>query len=162
LNPMDGSHSPMMLRSIGTVKNDIHEPGTRDWAHTMSEIECDPVCGEALDGLEEFSHITVIFWMHRASAWEPSTSKVHPQRRTDLPLVGVFATHSPYRPNPLGITVVKLMERRRNVLKVVGLDAINGTPVVDIKPHFPEVEIAEIRVPNWVFQLRRFASKRPS
>jgi tRNA-Thr(GGU) m(6)t(6)A37 methyltransferase TsaA len=152
----------MALKPIGTVSNDVKDPGMHDSQEIVSEIVCDPGFNDALDGIEEFSHIMVIFWMHRSPAWEHSQSKIHPQRREDLPLVGVFATHSPFRPNRLGVTIVRLLERRDSVLKVVGLDAIDGTPVVDIKPHFPEAKTAEIRVPDWVHQLRQFASRRQS
>ncbi len=92
--------------------------------------------------------------MHEVKPHQRGTLKVHPQGKRDLPLIGVFATRSPSRPNPLGITIVRLLERRGNVLKVVGLDALNGTPVVDLKPFPAGQEIAgEIRVPPWVNEL---------
>jgi tRNA (Thr-GGU) A37 N-methylase len=69
--------------------------------------------------------------------------------------VGVLATRSPVRPNPLGITVVKLLEKRGNVLKVIGLDAIDGTPVVDIKPCLPGDSVTQIEVPDWINKLRQ-------
>ena len=114
---------------------------------------------EALEGIEEFSHITVLFWMHQSPVWDASTSKIHPQRRADLPLVGVLATHSPFRPNPLGLTTVRLLEREGSTLRVVGLDAIDGTPVVDIKPRLPEDETVPERVPDWVPKLRQYDNR---
>jgi tRNA-Thr(GGU) m(6)t(6)A37 methyltransferase TsaA len=76
---------------------------------------------------------------------------VHPKRNPDLPLVGVFATRSPARPNPIGIATVKLLECRDNVLKVIGLDAIDGTPVLDIKPHIPGSDSpTSVSTPGWL------------
>ena len=75
--------------------------------------------------------------------------------RPDLPLVGLFSTRSPVRPNPLGLAVVRLVERRGNVLKVIGLDAIDGTPVLDIKGYLPGDAVAGARYPEWVGRLRQ-------
>jgi tRNA-Thr(GGU) m(6)t(6)A37 methyltransferase TsaA len=76
---------------------------------------------------------------------------VHPKRNQNLPLVGVFATRSPVRPNPMGMATVKLLEHRDNVLKVIGLDAIDGTPVLDIKPYIPGSDSpAAARTPDWL------------
>ena len=145
--------TPIVLEPIATVKNEIKEMGMHCWKDIVSEIVFNRDFESAMEGLEDFSHMIVIFWMHRSPAWNMSMSKTHPQRRQDLPLVGVFATRSPVRPNPLGIAVVKLLERRGNVLKVMGLDAIDGTPVVDIKAYFPSDAVALSRVPDWVHKL---------
>jgi tRNA-Thr(GGU) m(6)t(6)A37 methyltransferase TsaA len=162
LSPSTDNERPIALKAIASVRNDVKEPEMRDWRSVVSDIVCDPALSEALDGLEEFSHIMVVFWMHRAPSWDPGHLKTHPQRRQDLPLVGVLATRSPHRPNPLGVSVVKLLERRDNVLRVIGLDAIDGTPVVDIKSHIPDAETAEAGVPDWVYRLRRSAPGRAS
>ena len=152
----ESNRIPIELKPIARVRNSIKDPGKHDWAGLESELVFNPGFDDALDGLDEFSHITVLFWMHRSPVWDISRAKVHPQRREDLPQVGVLATHSPYRPNPLGMTTVKLLERRGNILKVTGLDAIDGTPVVDIKPWFPGDDAAQTRVPDWVFKLRQY------
>jgi tRNA-Thr(GGU) m(6)t(6)A37 methyltransferase TsaA len=159
VSPEEAGQAPILLDPIAWVKNGVKDPGHHEWTQVESELVFNPGFDDALDGLDDFSHITVLFWMHRSPAWDITTSKIHPQRRTDLPLVGVLATHSPYRPNPLGMTIVRLLERRGNVLKVSGLDAIDGTPVVDIKPFFPGDEATEARVPDWVFQLRQYNRK---
>jgi len=151
----DGDRSPILLRPIAWVKNDVSEPGRHDWARVESEIRFEPGFESALDGLEEFSHITVLFWMHRSPAWDASMPKVHPQRRPELPLVGVLATHSPLRPNSLGMTTVRLLERQGGVLRVAGLDAIDGTPVVDVKPFIPGDDMSQATAPDWVSKLRR-------
>jgi tRNA-Thr(GGU) m(6)t(6)A37 methyltransferase TsaA len=80
--------------------------------------------------------------------------KVHPKSRLDLPLVGVFSTRTQYRPNPIGLTLVQLLKRRKNTLEVRGLDAINGTPVLDVKPISPRTEFPRrTRVPKWYYRL---------
>ena len=146
--------TPIVLRSIATVKNKVKEAKKRDWTQVVSQLAFKPTFKDAIDGLEDFSHIIVLFWMHQSPSWERSMSKTHPQMRADLPLVGVLATRSPVRPNPLGVAVVRLLERRGNVLEVIGLDAIDGTPVVDIKPYLPNDSATEARVPDWVHKLR--------
>ena len=110
----------------------------------------DPSLSEALDNLDEFSHIIVLYWIHRHPPGQPPT-KVHPMGKRELPLVGVFATRSPNRPNPIGKATVRLLERRGNILKVAGLDALDGSPVIDIKPYIPGYDsVADARVPPWV------------
>ena len=145
--------TPIVLEPIATVKNEITEAGMRRWKEIVSEIVFNPGFESAMDGLDDFSHIIVLFWMHRSPAWNKSMSKTRPQRRQDLPLVGVFSTRSPVRPNPLGIAAVKLLERRGSILKVIGLDAIDGTPVVDIKAYLPSDAVAQYSVPGWVHKL---------
>jgi tRNA-Thr(GGU) m(6)t(6)A37 methyltransferase TsaA len=141
------------LTPIGFVRNAVTEPKREDWKSITSEIIVSEDLKDALSGIDEFSHIIVIYWMHKTSSSGRSVLKVHPRRNQNLPLVGVFATRSPARPNPMGIATVKLLECRDNVLKVVGLDAINGTPVLDIKPHIPGSDSpAEATIPNWVNQ----------
>ena len=123
----------MQVQPIGTVHSPIKERGFRDFRDTVSTIVVEDEFAEALDGIEAYSHITVLFWFHLSE--KPSTLKVHPRGDPRNPLRGIFATCSPVRPNPIGMTVVRLLERRGNELRVRGLDAIDGTPVLDIKPH---------------------------
>jgi len=144
--------SRMALKPIGYVKNNINVPMKEGWEEVISELVLDDDLEEAAEGLEEFSHIMVIFWMHRVSTERSTPKKLHPRGRRELPLVGLFATHAPCRPNPLGVSVVRLLERRENVLKVKGLDAMDGTPIVDIKSYFPGHD-AEATVPEWVKRL---------
>lgn len=144
------------LTPIGIVRNQIKQTGCRDHENIISEIEIDAKWTELLDGIEEFSHIIVLFWMHKVPGDAPPPVKVHPKGRADLPLVGLFATRSPHRPNSIGMTIVKLLERRGNVLRVQGLDAIDGSPVVDIKSYMiPKIARNEIRMPEWVAKLRK-------
>ncbi|MFN3974124.1 MAG: tRNA (N6-threonylcarbamoyladenosine(37)-N6)-methyltransferase TrmO [Dehalococcoidia bacterium] len=132
---------------IGFVRNAVIDPLGVVWEETSSEIVLDLQWEPALEGIEAFSHIWVVFWLHRS---EPPTSlKVHPMRREDLPEVGLFATRSPYRPNPIGITAVRLLERRGPILVVKGLDAVDGTPVLDIKPYLRGDKVSRLRLPLW-------------
>jgi tRNA-Thr(GGU) m(6)t(6)A37 methyltransferase TsaA len=139
------------LTPIGFVRNNIKEPGIEDWRTVTSEIIIEENLKEALSRIDEFSHIIVIYWMHKLPPSQRSIIKVHPKANQNLPLVGVFASRSPARPNPIGVTTVKLLERRDNVLKVTGLDAINGTPVLDIKPYIPgDDSSTEAKTPGWL------------
>ncbi len=142
----------MTLKAIGVVRNEVKErsPAGRDWwAETVSEIVINNNLTEALEGLEEFSHIIVLYWMHQATSREMPL-KIHPRGKQELPLVGFFVTRSPSRPNPIGKATVRLLQRQGNILRVVGLDAIDGTPVIDIKPYIPGYDSADdTKVPQW-------------
>ena len=116
----------------------------------VSDIILDPQYEDALDGTEDYSHLLILFWLSRVPKVRREMKKIHPKSRQDLPLVGIFATRTQYRPNPIGLTLVELIGRKKNVLRVRGLDARNGTPVVDIKPISPRHEfIKGARVPEW-------------
>lgn len=122
----------------------------------ISEIVLDEDLKEALEEIEDFSHLFIIFWMHEISGEERRRRmKVHPKGRNDMPRLGVFATRTPYRPNPMGLTLVEALEVKSNVLTVRGLDAREGTPVIDIKP-FDYWDMAEnARVPEWWVALEK-------
>ncbi len=114
------------------------------------------ICSEyeqGLKGIEEFSHLNIVFWMNRIQEKERKDLKVRPRGRSDMPLIGVFATRSPHRPNPIGLTLVELVRRKKNILTVKGLDAMNGTPILDLKPYDIWDSAKSIRVPNWWKQL---------
>jgi len=103
----------------------------RDGDHKA--IVVDPKFIEALDGIEDGNYLWVLYWMHELGAKERATLRCHPQGDVSRPKRGVFALHSPYRPNPIGMTRVRVIERRDNRLIVEGLDALDGSPVLDIK-----------------------------
>jgi len=155
LNQVGKNQTAMTLEPIAMVKNDVKEMGRRDWDKVVSQLIVRPDFADALEGLKEFSHLIVLFWFHLSPAGENAAHKTHPQMRQDLPLVGVFATRSPVRPNPLGMAVVKLQGHVKNVLIVTGLDALDGTPILDIKPYLPGDSVAKIKVPDWVHKLRQ-------
>lgn len=109
---------------------------------------------ECLDGIEDFSHIIVLFWTHTVPDKARQIRKVHPAGLKEMPLKGIFATRSPVRPNPICKTTVRLIERKENILIVDGLDAINNTPVVDIKPHLPLYDSPlNIKLADWMYIL---------
>jgi tRNA-Thr(GGU) m(6)t(6)A37 methyltransferase TsaA len=148
---MDNELPGITLKAIGVVRSEVKEPSRRKSKGIISEIVLDPSLTEALDNLDEFSHIIVIYWMHRSR--RPPPMKVHPGADPQRHLMGVFATRSPDRPNPIGKTTVRLLQRRDNVLKVEGLDAIDGTPVIDIKPYIPGYDSVEgAQAPSWVIK----------
>jgi tRNA-Thr(GGU) m(6)t(6)A37 methyltransferase TsaA len=137
------------FKSIGIVRSELKKREHCNARDVIAEIVIDPSLKEGLDNLDEFSHIIVIYWLHQSR--QPFPLKVHPRYRKELTPVGVFASRSPDRPNPLAKTTVKLLARRDNVLKVQGLDAIDGSPVIDIKPYIPEIDSAkDARVPPWM------------
>ncbi len=137
------------LKAIGTVRNEIKDPVWRPSEDVVSEIVVDSSLTEALDNLDEFSHIIVLYWVHKSPRRAPV--KVRPRGNPENALKGVFATRSPDRPNPIGKSTVRLLERRGNALKVRGLDAIDGTPVLDIKPYMPGYDsVDDARAPSWV------------
>lgn len=137
------------FKAIGTVHNEIKKRHRHNTKDIISEIVVDPALTEGLDDINDFTHLTIIYFMHKSRL--PFPLKVQPRFRVEPGLVGVFASRSPDRPNPLGKTIVKLLERRENVLKVQGLDAIDGTPVIDIKPFIPDIDaVKNARVPRWM------------
>ena len=140
------------FKAIGIVRNEVkHSPGAGySWDKVVSEVEIDSILTEALDGLDEFSHIIVLYWSHQTAARGKPPTKVHPRRNRELPLTGLFATRSPHRPNSIGKATVRLLERQGNILRVKGLDAIDGTPVIDIKPYLPGYDsVPRAKVPKW-------------
>lgn len=164
------------MRPVGTVRNNQKEviwgpasPGASSWAEkaarsrraqqAISEIEIAPDLTGILDGIEEFSHLWIIYWAHRSPRDLPKV-KTHPMGRKDWPIVGIFATRSPVRPNNVCLALVHLMERQGNTIAVRGLDAVDGTPVVDIKPFTPgDSPSEEMRMPPWMHEMyREFAA----
>lgn len=140
------------MEPIGYVANDVSSTMDCGWAKVESKIMLQEHLVPALSGLSDFSHILVVFWMHKAKS--PATLQRRPQNRDDMPNVGLLSQRSKHRPNPIGITVVSLVEISGAELVVRGLDAINGTPVLDIKPYYPHYDSsADVRVPDWVDRL---------
>ena len=138
----------LTLTPIGKVRNSVNNPRQRGWASVVSDLVLEERYAEALDGIEDFSHVLVIFWIDRAKA--PQSLREHVQGRKELPVVGLFARRAPSRPNPIGVTAVQVVRRRKNILTVKGLDAIDGTPLLDIKPYTPAFDrVNNARVPGW-------------
>jgi tRNA-Thr(GGU) m(6)t(6)A37 methyltransferase TsaA len=120
------------FRPIGYVENDFDELASPDLIRAAeSQIVLAPTLVEGLQGMETGQPIMVVFYFHRSEGY---TLRQHPRGDESRPLQGVFTLRSPRRPNPIGVTVVDLLAVEANVLRVRGLDAINGTPVLDLKP----------------------------
>lgn len=147
-----------VLRPVGKIRSALRKaedaPKQGALEGTEAEVVIDPRYREALEGLAERSgpagepprrgsarrrsgKIVVLCWMHEA---DRNRLTVHPRGQEDRPERGVFSTRSPHRPNPVSLHTVELLEIRGNVLRVRGMDAIDGTPVIDIKPHSPELD----------------------
>jgi tRNA-Thr(GGU) m(6)t(6)A37 methyltransferase TsaA len=130
----------MSLNPIGFVRGPIKETPKPeyDWTGVISEIVIEPEFIAGLEGLERYSHVIVIFWAHKATDKSKMALRVRYRGDPTLPEVGVFASRSLFRPNPLGMKVTRLLEIKENVLRLEGLDALDGTPVLDIKPFIPD------------------------
>ena len=131
-----------IVRPIGVVRSVLKDPAAAPKQGALTgqaaEVVVDPAYLPALEGLDlRREKILVICWMHRA---DRGRLKVHPRGQEHLPERGVFSTRSPHRPNPLSLHTVTLLSIAGNVLRVLGMDAIDGTPVIDIKPHSQELD----------------------
>ncbi len=142
---------PVSLRPVGVVRNGVREPRMEGWSDVRSDIIVREDLEGALDGLEDYSHLIVLFYIHRIPEEAKGRIHIHPRGDPRHPLQGVFATRTQLRPNPVGVTVVPLLRRRKNILRVRALDAIDGTPVLDLKPYVPHWDaVTDARVPEWI------------
>ncbi|MER6346515.1 SAM-dependent methyltransferase [Streptomyces sp. NPDC001595] len=144
------------ISPIGVVRGgrqQIHEDG---WGAVVSRIDLDPAVFDesATFGLDDYSHVEVIFAFHLAK--RTCTATQHPRGNTDWPASGILAQRAPNRPNHLGVSVCPLAAVDGLTLTVHGLDAIDGTPVLDVKPYLPEfAPRGEVRRPAWTSELMR-------
>jgi len=132
------------LWSIGVVK----KSGEQE-----ARINVFPEFSAGLKDIEEFSHLIILYWIHlRDNAEERRTLLVFPRRHAVNVEKGVFACRSPSRPNPIGLCVVKLVRVENSILTMEGLDALEGSPVIDIKPYIPRADsISNANVPDWTW-----------
>ena len=142
------------LEPIGFVKTNTIRKEVKKRSN-VSEIILREDLVETLHGIEDFSHLYVMFWMHEVPKEERKTVKVHPRGRRDLPLLGIFATRTPHRPNPIGLTLVELIKVNDNTLTIRGLDAYDGTPIIDIKPFDMWDTTEDVKVPKWWAKLEK-------
>ena len=170
----DGPVFPMdtvTLTPVGIVRSEIKTPGLKagqdglsregtdentgdsrpEVREMVSELLINPELEGILDGIEEFSHILVLYWPHLVPGERRSLRKVHPMGRKDIPKQGIFATCSPARPNPILVTAVRLLERQGHTLRVEGFEAVDGSPILDIKPYNPGYyRIDQPKTPEWM------------
>lgn len=139
------------LMPIGFVRNNVKEPRFGNFADEVSEIIVDEKFAEALNGIDDYSHVIIVYWMDKV---KDHVIKHRPQGNPNVPVVGIFACRCPQRPNPVAITTVELVEHKGNEIKVKGLDILDGTPVIDIKPYWPQYDKVENgKIPEWVNKL---------
>jgi tRNA-Thr(GGU) m(6)t(6)A37 methyltransferase TsaA len=124
------------LKPIGFVRGGRKTPTDDDWGRSIARIELDPerFTSDALAGLGEFSHIEVVFVFHEVAASEIESGARRPRGHPEWPLVGIFAQRGRARPNRLGVSVCRALKVEGLAIEVEGLDAIDGTPVLDVKP----------------------------
>lgn len=140
------------MTPIGFVKRSSPRENERD-RDLISKIVLQKKLANGLDSIENWSHVYVIFWMHKVSDKEKVL--IHPKDNA-----GIFATRAPIHPNPVGLTLVEVVKREKNVLLVRGLDALDGTPVLDIKP-YPDWEkgrwlvVTNFRTPTWLSNINK-------
>ena len=153
------------FKSIGLVRTDATPDEVRASSHNIaSTIHVFAEFGDGLEGIDGHSHIYVLAYFNALRSDQIGHLKVQPRRLLrrglkleELPLLGVFALDSPTRPNPIGLSLVKLVRREGNILHVIGLDYFDGTPVIDLKPYHPEQIVTDFSVPDWYTELERKA-----
>jgi len=145
------------ITPIAYVRNSRRAVEDDFWGGLVSEIVMEPGFGEeSIRGLENFSHAEVTFHLHSVPDDKIVIGARHPRNNPAWPKVGIFAQRGKSRPNRLGLATVRILGRDGAVLRVQDLDAIDGTPVVDIKPVFREfLPKGEVREPPWAEELMR-------
>ena len=146
------------LTPIGHVRGGRGAATDDDWGESRARIDLDPdrFTADALAGLADFSHIEVVFLFHGVDEAKVETGARRPRGRADWPLVGIFAQRGRARPNRLGVTVCQVLGVSGLSVEVQGLDAIDGTPVLDIKPVLKGfLPRGEVREPDWAREIMR-------
>ena len=139
------------IQPVAYVKNNRKEILDDNWGSILSTIElAESMSVAALKGINEFSHLEVIFYFDKVSDDQIQYEARHPRNNQAYPEVGIFAQRGKNRPNKLGVTIIELVEVKDRILIVKGLDAIDGTPIIDIKPVMKEfLPKGEVKQPSW-------------
>jgi tRNA-Thr(GGU) m(6)t(6)A37 methyltransferase TsaA len=145
------------IEPIGHVRGSRAETDDDFWGGTETSIVlCDDIPAEALDGIEDFSHAEVVFVFDRVDPAKVVTGARHPRGNAEWPSIGIFAQRGKDRPNRLGSTIVRIVGREGRTLRVAEFDAVDGTPVVDIKPVFSEfLPRGPVAQPEWSREIMR-------
>jgi tRNA-Thr(GGU) m(6)t(6)A37 methyltransferase TsaA len=144
------------ITPIGYVRTTRADPTDNNWDAETTRIELDATCfsADALLGLDSLSHVEVLYWFHHAEAATPTLGTRHPRGNKDWPLAGIFAQRGKNRPNRIGLTICEVLRVDSTTLHLKGLDAIDGTPVLDLKPWMSGfAPRGEIREPRWAHEL---------
>ncbi|KQU17471.1 tRNA-Thr(GGU) m(6)t(6)A37 methyltransferase TsaA [Bacillus sp. Leaf13] len=143
------------INSIGIVYNERKAPEDDFWGKVLSEIKLEKDWDmSCLDGIESFSHLEILYLFHLVPDENIQYSSRHPRKNEEFPKVGIFAQRGKNRPNKIGVTIVELINKEGNSLIVKGLDAIDGTPIIDIKPVMKEfLPKRETKQPQWASEL---------
>lgn len=152
-----GARVSILIRPIGRVASTRKAPIDDGWDRVRSRILLDRrFPPSALRGLSAFSHVLVVFWMDRVDPGKVQRGLRRPRDNPRWPAVGVFAHRGKERPNPIGVTVCRILGIRGRVLRVAGLDAIEGTPVLDLKPWIRGFSArGAVREPRWAREIMR-------
>jgi len=148
--------SDVVLHPIGIVRSPRRDVEDDDWGAVVSTIELDAAQfgAEVVAGLADFSHVEVVYHFHRVPPEKIETAARHPRNRTDWPKVGIFAQRGKGRPNRLGVSRCRLLSVAGLTLTVQALDAVDGTPVLDVKPWMAEFgPLGDVRQPVWATEL---------
>ena len=142
------------IKPIGFVSSSVTERTDENWGNVVSRIMVEPEYLGSLKGLEEFSHVMIVTFLHQARYEKEKHLQRHPRGLESMPKVGIFSQRAKNRPNPIGVTTVEIVSVGPDYIEVKGLDAINATPVLDIKPYYPHYDrIDSPKVPEWVDKL---------
>ena len=142
------------LTPIGFVSSPVTKQTDENWGQIISRIVLQPEYIGALSGLEAFSHAIIITYLHQAKYKKEEHLQRRPRGLESMPKIGIFSQRAKDRPNPIGVTAVKIVSVGDDYLKVQGLDAIDQTPILDIKPYYPHYDkIDASEVPEWVNRL---------
>ncbi len=164
LVPVGIVQSPIKTPSLAATKDNIRlTPSLEELkkqhkkiAETLSEIRIFEKWTPLLKGIDAFSHVLVLYWPHLIDPEKRKLEQVHPMGRKEIPLQGIFSTCSPARPNPVLVSAVPLVRREKNTLIVKGFEAVDQSPVIDIKPysiHYMQKE--NIKVPEWMEKINK-------
>jgi len=139
---------------IGLVKSSVTELVDKNWGNVTSRINLLPEYKGSLVGLEDFSHIIVITYLHQAKYTPSKHLQRRPRGMESMPKVGIFSQRVKDRPNPIGVTAVEIINVGDDYIEVRGLEAIDATPIIDIKPYYPHYDKIETpKIPQWVDRL---------
>ncbi len=135
---------------IGEVRSEVKDPVDMNWGEVVSEIVLKPEYAPGLLGLEGFTHAIILTHLHKAKYNPDIHLTRHPREDPDMPLLGIFAQRARHRPNRIGVTAVKIKKVTDTSVFVIALDAIHGTPVIDIKPYVPFYDTKDASIPEWM------------